>query len=131
VTTRLLIVALAACAGVAGCTADPAPLAGPTASASAAPRTLLTDDGTGVDATKVFEAEGAWDVKYAFDCSSTGRPSDFRLLVQRGGKPVNVLGEANDASSTSGDRTARWPHGGSYSLKVDSPCSWRLEVVEG
>lgn len=116
--------------GAAGCTsgstADPSAVEG-----SPAPRTLLEVRGTGLTATEPFEADAAWDVTYTYDCSSAGAEPEFALFVQREGQPVNVLAQNEDATGASGERSARWPHGGTYSLKVDSPCAWTVRVVEG
>ena len=121
-----LVLGLVATGCTSGSTSEPS-----AADGSPAPRTLLDVRGTGLTDTKPFEADAAWDVTYTYDCSSAGAEPEFALLVQREGQPVNVLARNEDAAGASGERSARWPHGGTYSLKVDSPCAWTVRVVEG
>jgi hypothetical protein len=109
----------------AGCTSDssgePSAVAG-----SQGPQTLLEAKGVGLDATEAFEADAAWDATYTYDCSAAGADPEFTLLVLREGQPVNVLAQVDGAS---GEHSVRWPHGGTYSLQVDSPCAWTVRVV--
>ncbi len=112
------------------CTVDSSSSSSAKPGATPSPKVLLSQEGQGSTSTASFTTQAAWDVQYSYDCPG-GAARPFKIFVQRAGDPVNVLADSPDATGESGERTARWPHGGSYSLKVDSTCTWTVEVLEG
>jgi hypothetical protein len=97
----------------------PVPGASPTGS-------YLAASGSGPQTTQAFEAPGAWDVDYTYDCSATG--GDFQLYVAQAGRVLNVLADVPDRPRATGASTTRWPSGGTYMLVIKSPCDWTVQV---
>lgn len=108
-----------------------AAVAAPTTQAAPATTVVLQKTGSGTNKTKTFTiSNDNWSIKYSFDCSSLGSSGNFQVYVYDGSGslvdlPVNAL--ADNGKDTTYETTGP----GSYSLEINSECSWKVTVTDG
>lgn len=97
---------------------------------------LDIDSGSKRAQTAPFNVLGTWDMTYSFDCQRqhTEGLKDldrFDLTVYNSDDDSTSFEspEQHDRAAKGG-QTVHYTRGGWYYIKVDSPCDWRLEVVQ-
>lgn len=89
---------------------------------------VLTDSGGGSKRTDSFQVRGSWQVKYTYDCSSTGSPGNFALSLRDSRHPGTLVDLMANALGANGADVVRENRAGTYFLAVDSQCDWSLEI---
>lgn len=94
------------------------------ATRSAAPRTLLDVEGSGIKTTQRFKAPDEWAIGWSYDCSNFGTNGNFA---------INVDGDVSDlAANVLGPRghDVTYEHsGGDVYLQINSECDWHVKAV--
>ena len=121
----------------AGCTAQPAAPAPAPATSSAAPSTahsspaaepaVATFTGSGTRSTRRFTVTATWLLAYSFNCSA-GRPGKFQVFEDGGSHLNRVM--VSDLSTSFDASTQVHDDGGSHYLKINSKCTWKVQVVD-
>ena len=97
---------------------------------------LDVDSTQGIDPTGNFAVNGAWELKYSWDCAR--QASEQVADINRFGLIVyNSDDDSTDyehpelhLKGPRGGATLRFSRGGEFYVSVDSPCDWRLQVVD-
>jgi hypothetical protein len=92
--------------------------------------------GAGGDSTGQFSVPGAWDLKFNHDCSrkkSEGLPGADALDMTIYNADDDSTNSEHPEVHLTGAKAARVLHfnrGGSFYVKVDSRCDWRVQVLD-
>lgn len=109
-------------------TVTPMPLPKPKPKPKPAPivNVLDRESGDGLGQSSPFEATGAFDVKYSYDCATFGQAGNFQIWV---GDGASILVNALDTSGA-GVAHDYEDGGGQVYLTINSECSWSIVVTE-
>jgi hypothetical protein len=104
------------------------PTASPTATLSPTPvpKTVLEASGTGPKRTEKFTANGAWIVEWSFECPRG--PQQIYGLVYDDTGHLSADAPGFRGTGTKGGSTEKYLKGGTYSILVNTQCSWRIVV---
>lgn len=92
------------------------------------PRTVLTEEGSGIKNTRRFTVDGDWELHYTFDCRAQfGGQGNFSVMVYTNGQLSGVA--ANRLAAEGSDVSPQYTGGDIY-LAVNSTCTWTLKVVD-
>lgn len=128
----LVIIGVAASSGSKNSSQPAVPdksTAASSAPAPAATKVLLDLPGSGIKQSQKFTAAGDWDLEWSYDCTSfSGGTGNFQIYVYNSdNSPVDV---AANALGAKGSDVSHQHAGGTYYLKMNSECTWRV-VVKG
>jgi hypothetical protein len=104
--------------------------------ASAASKVLLDVDGRGDVKTANFATFGAWDLTYAWDCT-TAKSQGTRIVTAFGmivfnaddDSTVEQNAEINKTALT-GSGSSHYTRPGQYYARVSSKCTYRVKVID-
>ena len=97
---------------------------------------LSVDSSANINPTANFAVQGSWDVTYNYDCAeqqSEGTAGANRIELDVINSDDNSLNSEHPivkATGRSGSSTVHFHRGGTFDIKVVTPCSWRLSVDE-
>ncbi len=99
-------------------------------STTAAPKVLLSQQGSGTATTADFVAPTDWNLAWTYDCSNFGQSGNFTVTVMNktganaelSDQPVNQLG-------MSGNSVEHYHAGGDVYLTVSSECNWTIKAT--
>jgi hypothetical protein len=95
---------------------------------AAVPHTIATYSGSGIETTPEFTTTATWQLAYSFNCSQFGGPARAEVVEEGGSHPGKVL--LNESTLRAEGRTRIYGDPGSHYLKINSPCSWVVKVVD-
>jgi hypothetical protein len=107
---------------------SPVKRSGIPADLAAAPNTVTTYSGSGNQATPVFTTTAAWQLAYSFNCSAFGTPAIAEVVEIEGAHSSRILVHARVLEAKGNARVHGDP--GPHYLKMVSPCSWVVKVVD-
>jgi hypothetical protein len=97
---------------------------------------LDVDNFQAINPTGNFTLAGTWDLKYAFDCSKQ-RSQGLAGLNQFGMTVYNSDDDSANAEhptlnlkGSKGGATIHFKRGGTFRVKIDSRCDWRISVID-
>lgn len=118
----------------AGSASAPRPSGAATRSSGAAaklvvvPNTVATYSGSGIETTPTFTTTATWQLAFSFNCSEFGEPAKVQVDEDGGSDSGRVLLSKSTLKTAGSTRV--YDDTGSHYLKVDSPCSWIVKVVD-
>ncbi len=96
-----------------------------TATHRTAPSTYLVASGTGDKRLRTFTVAKHWTVGWTFNCSGATSARPFSLTAAHRGSKTTVVTLQNGLG---GGGNKAYVKAGTYKLKVETPCAWKVMV---
>lgn len=89
---------------------------------------IMRDHGTGIHSSRLFRVPSEWQLRWSFNCRSSGGSGNFIVHVTK--RSGDVQQYAVNELTTVDSGTEYMHQGGTFYLDITSECNWNVSVTQ-